>query len=55
MSKRRWGYPSETRVKVGVRLVHGGKLRVEQLRCNDLCPRGSGKRFKRCCLRKGRF
>ena len=22
---------------------------------NDLCPCGSGKRFKKCCLKKGRF
>ena len=55
MSKRRRGYPSETQVKVGVRIVHGGKLLEEKLGRNDLCPCGSRKRFKRCCLRKGRF
>ena len=55
MSKRRRGYPSETQVKVGVRVVHGGKLLEEQLGRNDLCPCGSRKRFKLCCLRKGRF
>lgn len=55
MSKRRRGYPSETWVKVGVRVIHGGKLLEEQLGRKDLCPCGSGKRFKRCCLSKGRF
>jgi SEC-C motif len=55
MSKRRRGYPSETRVKAGVRVVHGEKLLEEKLGRNDLCPCGSGQRFKRCCLRSGRF
>lgn len=59
MSKRRRGYPSETQVKVGVRVVHVDKLPpkefVEKLGRKDLCPCGSGKRFKRCCLKRGRF
>ena len=55
MSKRRRGYPSETQVKVGVRVIHGDKLLEEKLGRNDLCPCGSGKRFKRCCLKRGRF
>ncbi|TWT94133.1 hypothetical protein Pla108_38450 [Botrimarina colliarenosi] len=55
MSKRRRGYPSESQVKVGVRLVHGDKLLEEKLGRNDLCPCGSRKRFKRCCLERGRF
>jgi uncharacterized protein YecA (UPF0149 family) len=55
MSKRRRGYPSETRVKAGVRIVHGDKLLSEKLGRNDLCPCGSGQLFKRCCLRTGRF
>ena len=55
MSKRRRGYPSETQVKRGVRIVNGGKLLEEKLGRNDLCPCGSGKRFKRCCLSKGCF
>jgi uncharacterized protein YecA (UPF0149 family) len=55
MSKRRKGFPSETNVKRGVQIVHGGKLLEEKLGCNDPCPCGSGKRFKRCCLRRGRF
>lgn len=45
-SKRRKGYPSETRVKRGVRVVHGGKELIEKLGRNDLCPCGSGRRFQ---------
>jgi uncharacterized protein YecA (UPF0149 family) len=55
MSKRRRGYPSETHVKVGERIVHGDKLLEEKLGRNDLCPCGSGQRLKRCCLARGRF
>ena len=55
MSKRRRGFPSETQVKRGVRIVHGGKLLEEKLGRNDLCPCGSGQRFKKCCLKKGCF
>ena len=55
MSKRRRGYPSETHVKRGVRVVDGEKLLVEKLGRNDLCPCGSGQRFKKCCLKKGCF
>jgi uncharacterized protein YchJ len=55
MSKRRRGYPSETQVKRGVRVVHGGKLLEEKLGRNDPCPCGSGNRFKKCCLSKGCF
>ena len=55
MSKRRKGFPSETRVKRGVRIVHGDKMLEEKLGRNDLCPCGSGKRFKKCCLKKGCF
>jgi uncharacterized protein YecA (UPF0149 family) len=55
MSKRRKGFPSETQVGRGVRIVHGDKELVEKLGRNDLCPCGSGKRFKKCCLRGGRF
>ena len=28
---------------------------TEKLGRNDLCPCGSGKRFKRCCLKGGRY
>jgi uncharacterized protein YecA (UPF0149 family) len=55
MSKRRKGYPSETQVKRGVRIVHGDKLLEEKLGRNGPCPCGSGKRFKTCCLKSGRF
>lgn len=55
MSKRRKGYPSETKVKRGKRIVHGDKELYEKLGRNDLCPCGSGKIFKRCCLTRGRF
>jgi uncharacterized protein YecA (UPF0149 family) len=45
-SKRRKGYPSETRVRRGVRVVHGDKELTEKLGRNDLCPCGSGRRFQ---------
>jgi uncharacterized protein YecA (UPF0149 family) len=54
MSKRRKGYPSETEVKRGVRIIQGKQLE-EKLGRNDLCPCGSGQRVKRCCLRSGRL
>ena len=44
-SKRRKGFPSETHVKRGVRVVHGNKELTEKLGRNDLCPCGSGHRF----------
>ena len=44
-SKRRKGFPSETHVKKGVRIVHGFKELREKLGRNDLCPCGSGHRF----------
>lgn len=55
MSKRRRGYPSETKVKRGVRIVHGDKQLEEKLGRNDLCPCGSHLLFKKCCLKKGLF
>jgi uncharacterized protein YchJ len=55
MSKRRLGFPSETHVKRGVQVVHGDKELSEKLGRNDPCPCGSGKRFKKCCLKAGRF
>src|SRR5947209_16216776 len=46
-SKRRKGFPSETRVRRGLRFVHGGeKELVEKFGRNDPCPCGSGKRFQ---------
>jgi uncharacterized protein YecA (UPF0149 family) len=55
MSKRRRGFPSEAKVKRGVRIVHGIKELTEKLGRNDLCLCGSGKRFKKCCLKSGCF
>ena len=43
--KRRKGFPSETRVGKGERVVHGNKELREKLGRNDLCPCGSGHRF----------
>src|SRR5580704_6945829 len=40
------GYPSETRVRRGDRVVHGDKELIEKLGRNDLCPCGSGKSFQ---------
>ncbi|HSY50012.1 MAG TPA: SEC-C metal-binding domain-containing protein [Thermoanaerobaculia bacterium] len=45
-SKRRKGFPSETRVKRGVRIVHGDKELLEKLGRNDPCPCHSGRRFQ---------
>ena len=45
-SKRRKGFPSETRVKKGIQIVHGEKELREKLGRNDLCPCGSGHRFQ---------
>jgi len=45
-SKRRRGYPSETQVKRGDRLVGGQKELIEKLGRNDPCPCGSGRRFQ---------
>jgi hypothetical protein len=45
-SKRKRGYPSETRVKRGLRMVNGRKELLEKLGRKDLCPCGSGRRFQ---------
>jgi uncharacterized protein YecA (UPF0149 family) len=44
-SKRRKGFPSETHVKRGDRVVNGDKELIEKLGRNDPCPCGSGHRF----------
>ena len=46
MSKRRRGYPSETNVKRGERVVHGDKELIERLGRADRCPCGSGRSFQ---------
>ena len=45
-SKRRKGFPSESRVKRGDRVVRGNKELLEKLGRNDLCPCGSRRRFQ---------
>ena len=55
MSKRRKGFPSETKVKRGMRIVHSNKELTEKLGRNDLCPCGSGRLFKKYCLKAGCF
>ncbi|MFC1765280.1 SEC-C metal-binding domain-containing protein [Planctomycetota bacterium] len=47
MSKRRKGYPSETRVKQGSQVVHGNKELLEKLGRQDPCPCGSGRKFQK--------
>jgi hypothetical protein len=49
-SKRRKGFPSETHVKRGDRVVGGSKELIEKLGRNDLCPCGSGRRFQALLL-----
>jgi uncharacterized protein YecA (UPF0149 family) len=44
-SKRRKGFPSETQVKRGMRIVHCTKELYEKLGRKDLCPCGSGRSF----------
>src|SRR5262249_18481986 len=45
-SKRRKGYPSESRVKRGRQIVHGDKELEEKLGRNDPVPGGSSRRFQ---------
>ncbi len=54
-SKRRRGFPSETHVKRGLRIVHGDKELYEKLGRNDLCPCDSGRRFQEVLLAKRQF
>jgi uncharacterized protein YecA (UPF0149 family) len=54
-SKRRRGFPSETHVKRGVRVVHGDKDLSEKLGRKDPCPCGSARKFKNCCMQSGFF
>jgi uncharacterized protein YchJ len=46
MRKRRRGYPSETQVKRGDRIVHGDKHLHEKLGREDPCPCGSVRSFQ---------
>ena len=45
----------ETESAPDFRIVHGNKRLEEKLGRNDLCPCNSGKIFRRCCLKSGRF
>ncbi|MES9903132.1 MAG: SEC-C metal-binding domain-containing protein [Sedimenticola sp.] len=45
-SKRRKGFPSETQVKRGYRIVGVDKHLIEKLGRNDPCPCGSSRRFQ---------
>ena len=45
-SKRRKGFPSETKVKHGSRGVHGDQELLEKLGRDDPCTCGSGRRFQ---------
>ncbi|MGH9606652.1 MAG: SEC-C metal-binding domain-containing protein [Terracidiphilus sp.] len=45
-SKRRTGYPSETHVRRGLRIVRTNKELLEKLGREDLCPCGSGRSFQ---------
>jgi len=47
MSKRRRGFPSETGVKRGDRIVRGVKELSEKLGRNDPCPCGSTRSFQK--------
>lgn len=49
------GYPSETHVKRGGRVVGDGIELLEKLGRNDPCPCGSMRKFKKCCLKGGTF
>jgi uncharacterized protein YecA (UPF0149 family) len=49
------GFPAETNVRRGMRIVHGNKLLEEKLGRYDLCPCCSGNRFNKCRLKAGRF
>jgi len=56
VAKRRKGFPSETRVKRGMRSVKGGeKELVEKLGRNDPCPCGSGRLFQEMLSQIGSF
>jgi uncharacterized protein YecA (UPF0149 family) len=46
MSKRRKGFPSETGVKRGDRIVRGTKELIEKLGRNDPCLCGSARLFQ---------
>src|ERR1700733_6516890 len=54
-SKRRKGFPSETHVKRGDRVVGGTKELLEKLGRNDPAHADPAVDFKRCCMLSGEF
>ena len=50
-SKRRYGFPSETQVKRGARVVHGEKELAETIHA----PVALDDAFKKCCMLSGRY
>ena len=54
-SKRRSGFPYETGVKRGHRIVHGDKELREKLGRDDPCVCGAARLFKKCCMKTGCF
>jgi hypothetical protein len=54
-SKRRKGFPSETQVKRGVRVVHGNKELSEKLGRTTFARAIPDTGFKNYCLRFGRY
>jgi hypothetical protein len=52
LSRSRKGFPSETQVKGGDRIVRGNKELNEKLGRNDPCPCGSAKSFQALLPRK---
>ncbi len=55
MSKRRRGFPSETKVQTRNRIVHGDKLLEGKTRAKRSVSLWYGKLFKRCCLHSVAF
>jgi hypothetical protein len=54
-SKRRKGFPSETQVKRGQRIVGGDKYLVRNSAAMTPVHAALGVDFKKCCLRAKRF
>ena len=56
MSKRRRGFPSESKVKRGQRTIKGGETELfERLGTTTPAHADPGSAFKRCCRNSGRF
>ena len=55
MSKRRRGYPSESRVKRPDGVVHGNNELIRETWMQRSVSMRFGRTFKNCCLPSGRF